>query len=69
MEKLKCKVCTQFVDRIKGRKHISRRMFGGADSQRLSYIRDHTQNNEHQHAMSLLQQSQGNSSGVHQHQK
>jgi len=58
VEKLKCKVCTEFVDKIHGRKHFSDKWICGADSIRTSNVRDHFHNDQHSHAMSLLKKKQ-----------
>ena len=52
--KLLCKVCTQFEEKIKSRKNISSKWIGGADPVRISNVRDHANNDQHTHAMSLL---------------
>ena len=52
--KLKCKVCTAFKSKIEGRKNFSSKWIEGADSVRLSNVRDHAQNDQHTHAMHLL---------------
>ena len=54
VHKLKCKACTEFVDRIRGSRNFSDKWIVGADSVRLSNVRDHAQNNQHLRAMSLL---------------
>ena len=42
--KLKCKVCSEFVDNIRGRINFSEKWIAGADSVRISNVRDHAQN-------------------------
>ena len=61
VEKLKCKVCTEFVDRIRGRKHFSDKWICGADS---SNVCDHAHNDQHTHAMSLLKKQRAEASGL-----
>ena len=39
--KLRCKVCTEFEDRIRSRKHFSDKCIVAANSIRVSNIRDH----------------------------
>ena len=64
VEKLKYKVCTEFVDRIRGRKHFSDKWICGADSVRTSNVRDHAHNDQHTHAMSLLKKQRAEASGL-----
>ena len=64
VEKLKCKVCTEFVDKIRGRKHFSNKWICGADSVRTSNVRDHFNNDQHSHAMSLLKKQRAEASGL-----
>ena len=53
--KLKCKVYTEFVDKIRGRKNISKKwIIVGADSVTVSNVYDHAKNEQHAHVMSLL---------------
>jgi len=51
---LKCKACTEFVERIRGRKNFSDKWIAGADSVRISNVRDHAKNDQHTHAMALM---------------
>ena len=46
---LKCKVWSDFVEKIRGRKNFSEKWIVGADSVRLSNVRDHAQNDQHTH--------------------
>ena len=62
--KLKCKVCTKFVDSIRGRKHFSEKWIAGADSLRIRNVRNYAQNNQHAHAMSLLKKQRSQSAGL-----
>ena len=64
VEKLKCKVCTEFVDKIRGRKHFSDKWICGADSVRTSNVRDHLHNDQHSHTMSLLKKQRAEASGL-----
>ena len=64
VEKLKCKVCTEFVDKIRGRKHFSNKWICGADSVSTSNVRDHSHNDQHSHAMSLLKKQRAEASGL-----
>ena len=61
---LKCKVCSEFVERIRGRKNFSDKWIVGADSVRVSNVRDHAQNDQHTHAMSLLKKHRAESAGL-----
>ena len=62
--KLKCRVCTEFVDKIRCRKNFSQKWIVGADSVRISNVRDHARNDQHTHAMSLLKKQQSQSAGL-----
>ena len=62
--RLKCKVCTEFVDKIRGRKNFSDKWIVGADSVRISNVHDHARNNQHAHAMSLLAKQHSQSAGL-----
>ena len=62
--KLKCKVCTEFVDSIRGRKHFSEKWIAGADSLQISNVRDHAQNDQQAHAMSLVKKKRSQSAGA-----
>ena len=64
VEKLKCRVCTKFVDKIRGRKNFSDKWICGADSVRTSNVRDHARNDQHTHAMSLLKKERAEASGL-----
>ena len=61
VDRLKCKVCTEFVDKIRGRKNFGELR---VDSVRISNVRDHAQNNQHAHAMSLLKKQRSQSAGL-----
>ena len=64
--KLKCKVCTEFVEKIKGRKNFRNRWIFGAYSLRIhvSSVRDHTKSDQHSHAMALLKKQRSQSAGL-----
>ena len=62
--KLKCKVCSKFVDNIRGRKNFSEKLIAGADSVRISNVHNHTQNDQHAHVMSLLRKQCSQSAGL-----
>ena len=64
VEKLKCKVCTSFADKIRSRKNFSEKWIVGADSVRTSYIRDHLHNDQHMHAITLLKKERSKASGL-----
>lgn len=64
VEKLKCKVCAEFADRIRGRRNFSEKWIVGANSVRTSNVRDHAHNDQHKHAMSLLSKQRAQSSGL-----
>ena len=64
VDKLKCKACSEFVDRIRSRKNFSDKWVVGADSVRVSNVRDHAQNQQHLHAMSLLRKRNAEAAGL-----
>jgi len=64
VNKLRCKVCSEFVDRIRGMKNFSDKWIVGADSIRVSNVREHAQNKQHEHAMSLLRKRSTTSAGL-----
>ena len=51
--KLKCKVCAKHKLRVNGRKHFSTKWTEGADSMKISNIRDHAKADQHIHAMEI----------------
>ena len=61
---LKCKVCNDFVEKIRGSKNFIEKWIVGADSVRVSNVRDHAQNDQHTHSMSLLKKKQAESAGL-----
>ncbi len=64
VKKLKCSVCTQFEDRIMGRKNFSNKWIVGAESVRTSNLRDHAQTDQHSHAMMLLNKERWKAQGL-----
>ena len=64
VSQLKCKVCSEFVDRIRGSKNFSDKWIVGADSVRVSNVRDHVQSDQHAHAMMLLKKQRAKSAGL-----
>ena len=62
--KLKCKVCTEFIDKIRGRKNFSEKWIVGADSVRVSNVYDHAKNEQPTHAMSFLKKHRSESTGL-----
>ena len=64
VEKLKCKVCAQFAERIRGRRNFSEKWIVGADSVCTSNLRDHARNYQHVYAMSLLKRQRAESLGL-----
>ncbi len=62
--KLRCKVCKKFEDKIVGRRNYSDKWLKGADSVRTSNIKDHSQSDQHEHAMLLLRKEQAIASGL-----
>ena len=64
VNKLRCKVCSEFVDRIRGMKNFSDKWIVGADSIRVSNVREHAQNKQPEHAMSLLRKRSTTSAGL-----
>ena len=64
VSKLKCKVCKEFEERISSRKNFSSKWIVGADSVRVSNVRDHAQNDQHTHAMCLLKKQHAICAGL-----
>ncbi len=62
--KLKCRVCTEFVDKIRCGKNFSEKWIVGAESVRISNVRDHARNWQHTRAMSLLKKQQSQFAGL-----
>ena len=56
--KLSCSVCSKYRDKIKGRKNFSDKWITGAESLRISNIKDHAQYEQHKHAMALMKREQ-----------
>ena len=63
VDKLRCKVCAEFVDKIRG-KNFSDKWISGADFVRTSNVCDHARNDQHAHAMLLLKKRRAESSGL-----
>jgi len=53
VEKLKCKVCAKYKERIISRKNFSGKWIDGADSVRTTNVIDHAKSDQHVHAMKL----------------
>ena len=64
VKRLSCSVCKKYQEQIKGRKKFSQKWITGAESLRTSNIRDHTQCEQHKHAMTLLKKEQARSKGL-----
>ena len=64
VNKLSCKVCSEFVDRMRGMKNFSDKWIVGADSIRVSNVQEHAQNKQHKHAMSFLRKRSATSAGL-----
>lgn len=64
VNQLKCKVCSDFAERIRGSKNFSDKWIIGADSVRLSNVCDHAQSDQHAHAMLLLKKQHAKSAGL-----
>ena len=64
VDKLKCKVCSQFQSKIECRRNYSEKWVSGADPIRTSNIRDHSRSDQHAHAMMLLKKKQAQSVGL-----
>ena len=64
--KLRCSVCSKFKERIATRQNFSNRWIEGADSMRMSNIRDHACAYQHVHAMMLYKRecAKGDSAGT-----
>lgn len=60
----KCKVCIQYHLSIESRRNFSNKWIVGADSVRISNIKDHAHSDQHTHAMRLLRKSQAQASGL-----
>ena len=61
---LKCKVCSDFVEKHQREKNFSEKWIVGADSVRLCNVHDHVQNNQHTHSISLLKKKHAESAGL-----
>ena len=48
VSQLKCKACSDFVDRIRGSKNFSDKWIVGTNSVRANNVHDHVQSNLHQ---------------------
>ena len=64
VEKLKCKVCTKYKERIISKRNFSDKWIEGADSVRTTNLVDHAKSEQHIHATKLLQKEEAQSSGV-----
>ena len=64
VSQLKCKVCCKFGERIRASKNFSDKWIVGADSARVSNVRDHVQSDQHAHAMMLLKKQCVRSAGL-----
>lgn len=64
VSQLKCKVCSDFADRIRSSKNFSDKWIVRADSVRVSNVRDHAQSDQHGHAMLLLKKQKAKSAGL-----
>lgn len=62
--KLKCKVCSRYEDKIKGRKNFSKKWNIGSESVQTSNVWDHSHNDQHMHAMMLLNEVHSQSFGL-----
>ena len=64
VDKLRCKVCAEFVDKIRGKKNLSDKWISAADSVCTNNVCDHARNDQHVHAMLLLKKQRAESSGL-----
>ena len=64
VSQLKCRVCSEFLDRIRGSKNFSNKWIVGADSVRVSNVCDHVKSDQHAHAMMLLKKQHAKSAGL-----
>ena len=64
VSQLKCKVCVDFADRIRSSENFSDKWIVGADSVRISNVRDHALSDQHGHAMLLLRKQQAKAAGL-----
>lgn len=62
--KLKCKVCSKFRAKIISRRNFSNRWIAGAESVRMSNIKDHAHSDQHAHAMLLLKKEHAGAKGL-----
>lgn len=63
VEKLKCKVCTKYKERIISKRNFSDKWIEGADSVRTTNLVDHAKSEQHIHAMKLLQKEEAQTEG------
>jgi hypothetical protein len=62
--KLSCSVRSKYQDKIKGRKNFNEKWITGAESLRMSNIKDHAHCDQHKHAMALVKKEQAQSQGL-----
>ena len=64
VEKLKCKVCAKYKERIISRKNFSGKWIDGADSVRTTNLIDHAKSDQHVHAMKLQNMDEAQRKGT-----
>ncbi len=62
--KLACKICRKFETKIVGRRNYSNKWVVGAESVRISNIKDHAKTDQHAHAMMLLKKEHAKAAGL-----
>ena len=63
VDKLKCKVCRKYQERIISKRNFSRNWIEGANSVRTTNVVDHAKSEQHHHAMKLLQLEEAQNKG------
>ena len=61
---LRCKVCAEHEDAISGAKNFSDKWIYGAESVRISNVRDHAKSDQHARAMSISKKKHAAASGI-----
>ena len=64
VNKLKCRGCTKFKEKIAGRKNYSDKWITGANSVRTTNVVDHAKSEQHIHAMNLLRKERAQAQGA-----
>lgn len=64
VSQLKCKVCSEILDRIRGRRNFSDEWIVCTNLVRVNNICDHVQSDQHAHAMMVLKKQHVKSAGL-----